>query len=164
MQIDLPTAPARRESPRGVQQVNQAQARVTEPISARSPSSNFDAQPAALPFSALEHLFVFTTGGKKSVWESPVAVQKFREWVGQDLATVRQNVSRDVVYRCDPTTLLGSEGTLSESAWQVMAARQPALVDKQRKGGSQLRVRTFCVESGTVVALALFYDANKLPA
>src|SRR5208282_2584726 len=57
----------------------------------QSGSSEPAASTSPPPFSALEHVFIFTTGGKRSVWESPIAERKFREWVGRDLSLVRQS-------------------------------------------------------------------------
>jgi hypothetical protein len=117
---------------------------------------------APLPFAALEHVFVFTTGDRQSVWESPLTDLKFKHWIGQDLNAVRQAVPRDVVCNCDPVGLLGPDGNLSGSLWQWIAARRPELAEKQRRGACCLSVHTFRLESGAVVALALFYDSQKL--
>jgi hypothetical protein len=161
MHTQLARPPSRQQSPfRGVTAAeDQTDILKAAPAQQSSPETSV---PPALPFAALNHLFVFTSGAKQSVWESPIADQKFKQWVGQDLDTVRQGVPRDVVFNCDPVGLLGSNGNLSDAVWRLISARRPALVEKQRQGGCCLSVRTFRIESGSVVALALFYDAEKL--
>jgi hypothetical protein len=161
MQTNLAKPPKRQQKPRSedaaAAQTDTPKAR---PAQASAPEAGSPATP--LPFDALEHLFVFTTGDKQSVWESSTANQKFKEWVGQELEVVRQGVPRDVVFNCDPVGLLGSDGNLSKSVWKLIAGRRPELVQKQREGGCCLSVRTFRLESDAVVALALFYNAQKI--
>lgn len=117
---------------------------------------------SAMPVSALEHIFTFTTGDGPSAWKSPAVVQMLQKIVGADLNAIRQNVRRDVVGQCAAGELLKPDGSISEGVWKAMAAHQPALVQQARERLYRVCVRTFRAEDDTVVALVLFYNKQKL--
>ena len=86
----------------------------------------------------------------------------FKEVIGEDLSTLREEVTRDVVARCAVGELLKPDGSVSEAVWRAMAAFRPALVQQARERLYRICVRTFRIEEDAVVALVLFYNKQKL--
>ncbi len=119
---------------------------------------------SGMPFSALEQIFVFTTGDGPAVWESSMAIRMLEGITGEKLDTIREAVARDVFGRCDIGQRLRRDGTIPESAWRAMWSLKPDLVQEAQKGAHRVCVRTFPVETGDVVAVFLFYNKQKLPA
>jgi hypothetical protein len=117
---------------------------------------------SGMPSSALEHLFVFTTGAGPAVWQSPALARMLEKIIGEDLNALRQNIPRDVVAECDIADLLRPDGTISDAVWRAMSAHRPALVQQAREKAHRICVRTFRIEADTVVALVLFYNKQKL--
>ena len=101
---------------------------------------------------------MFTTGDGPSAWQSPTVARMLKEIIGEDLSTLRQEVSRDVVARCAAGELLKPDGSISDAVWRAMAAHRPALVQQARERLYRICVRTFRIEADTVVALVLFYN------
>ena len=135
-------------------------------VTAPEPEEGSAAAPSqvssGLPSSALEHIFVFTTGDGPAVWQSPALARMLHTIIGEELGTLRQNISRDVVGGCDIGDLLRRDGTISDAVWRAMAAHRPALVQQARDRLHRICVRTFRIEADTVVALVLFYNKQKL--
>jgi hypothetical protein len=115
-----------------------------------------------MPASALEQIFMFTTGDGPSAWRSPTVVRMVKEITGEDLSTLRKNVPRDVVARCAVGELLKPDGAISDAVWQAMGAHRSQLVQRARDRLYRICVRSFRVEAETVVALVLFYNKQKL--
>ncbi len=105
---------------------------------------------------------MFTTGDGPSAWQSPTVARMFKEVVGEDLSTLREEVSRDVVARCAAGELLKPDGSVSDAVWRAMAAHRPALVQQARERLYRICVRTFRIEADAIVALVLFYNKQKL--
>ena len=118
--------------------------------------------PSGMSSSALEEIFLFTTGDGPSAWQSPVVAQMLKEIIGEDLSTLHLDVSRDVVARCAVDELLTPDGSISEAVWHAMAAHQPDLVQQARDGLHRICVRIFRIEADTTVVLVLFYNKQKL--
>jgi hypothetical protein len=112
--------------------------------------------------SALEQVFMFTTGDGHSAWQSPTVARMFNEIIGEDLGTLREEVSRDVIARCAVGELLKPDGSVSDAVWRAMAAHRPALVQQARERLYRICVRTFRIEGDAIVALVLFYNKQKL--
>jgi hypothetical protein len=116
---------------------------------------------SGLPFAALEHIFLFTTGDGPAAWESPEVARMLESIIGADLELIRQNVPREVVARCAAGELLKPDGSISDAVWRAMAAYQPDLVLQARNRLHRVCVRTFRVGADTVAALVLFYNKEK---
>ena len=116
------------------------------------------------PASALDQIFVFTTGDGPSAWRSPTAARMLREIIGEDISALRESVPRDVVARCAIGELLKRDGSLSDNVWRAMAAHRPAIVQDARARLYRVCVRTFRVEEDVLVVLVLFYNKQKLVA
>jgi hypothetical protein len=117
---------------------------------------------AGMPFAALDHIFLFTTGDGPAASQSPEVGRILEAIVGTDGDIIRPNVSRDVIGRCAVGELLKPDGSISEAVWSVMAAHQPDLVKRARERLYRVCVRTFRAEADSVVALVLFYNKEKL--
>ncbi|HOX58841.1 MAG TPA: hypothetical protein P5205_17350 [Candidatus Paceibacterota bacterium] len=115
-----------------------------------------------MPFSALHHIFLFTTGEGPAAWQSSEVARMLEAVIGMDLATIRQNVPRDVVAKCTAGDLLKPDGSISDAVWRAMATFQPDLVLQARNRRHRVCVRTFRIEADVVAALVLFYDKEKL--
>ena len=132
------------------------------------PEAEFDPVPlppevaSGMPFAALEHIFLFTTGDGPAAWQSPEVGRMLENVVGAELDLVRQNVPRDVIAGCAPAQLLKPDGSISDAVWRVMNAHQPGLVQQARKRLHRVCVRTFRIGADTVAALVFFYDKEKL--
>jgi hypothetical protein len=115
-----------------------------------------------MPVSALEQVFMFTTGDGPSAWQSPTVARMLKEIVGEDLSTLRAEVMRDVVAWCAVGELLKPDGSISEAVWRAMAVHRPMLIQQAREKLYRVCVRTFRIEANTTVALVLFYNKQKL--
>jgi len=117
---------------------------------------------SGLPLSALDHMFLFTTGDGPAAWQSPEVARMLKAIIGADLEIIHQKVPRDVVARCAVAELLKPDGTISDAVWRAMGAHQPDLVLQARNRLHRVCVRTFRIEEDAVVALVLFYNKQKL--
>jgi hypothetical protein len=117
---------------------------------------------SGMPFAALEQLFVFTTGGGRAIWNSPIMSRMLEAIVGEKMERIRQGTPRDVIFNCDLSKLLKRDGAISDSVWHAMEIREPTVVARAQKKLSRTCVRTFNLEMDTVVALVLFYNIQKL--
>ena len=117
---------------------------------------------SGMPASALEQMFVFTSGEGPATMLSPVTALTVKEVTGEDLESLRARVPRDVFGRCNIGERLRREGTVPSSAWRAMSSLKPEVVQRAREGKFRICVRTFTVEPNDVVALFLFYDKEKL--
>jgi hypothetical protein len=117
---------------------------------------------SGMPFMALEQLFIFTTGDA-SVWNSPIVALMLEAIVGEKLDVIRRSTPRDVIFNCDLSQLLKRDGAISDAVWRAMAIREPSIIARAQQKLSQTCVRTFQIDTGTVAALILFYNAQKLP-
>ena len=134
----------------------------TAPEPKEEPAATPPQVSSGMPSSALEHIFVFTTGAGPAVWQSPALARMLEKIIGEDLGAVRHNIPRDVVAECDLGDLLRPDGTISDAVWRAMSAHRPALVQQAREKVHHVCVRTFRIEADTVVALVLFYNKQKL--
>ena len=142
----------------------------TDSAPAASPVSEPEEESAALsqqvssgmPAAALEQIFMFTTGDGPSVLRSPTVARMLKEIIGEDPDALREGIPRDVVARCAVAELLKSDGSISEAVWRAMAAHRPAIVQQARDRLYRVCVRTFRIEADAVVAVALFYNKQKL--
>lgn len=117
--------------------------------------------PSGLPFSALEQVFVFTTGEGRTVFESAKVAEVVQDAVGEPLSDVRQRIPMDVVGHADVGVQVLIDGSVPEKAWRAMNAIKPAIAEKAQAGLYEVCIRPFSVENNDVVALFLFYDALK---
>jgi hypothetical protein len=117
---------------------------------------------AGLPTSALEEVFMFTTGDGPTAWQSPTAVRMLQEIIGEDPAGLREGIQRDVIGRCVVGELLKPDGAISDAVWRAMAAHRPAIVQQARERLYRVCVRTFRIEADAMVAVVLFYNKQKL--
>jgi hypothetical protein len=138
------------------------------PVPAPEPKSEPPPSPATLPvssgmpFSALEHIIVFTSGEGQAALQSKATAKMLQDIVGEDLATIRSKVPRDVVANCDIAERVRREGTIPDSAFRAMATLNLPLVQKAREGVFQICVRTFPLETKGIVTVFLFYNKAKL--
>jgi hypothetical protein len=117
---------------------------------------------SGMPFAALERIFLFTTGDGPAAWHAPEFVEMLEVSVGADIATIRNDVPKDIIGHCAVTELLKQDGSLSEAAWRVMASHQPNLVQQARERLLRVCIRTFRIGTGMVAAMVLFYNKQKL--
>jgi hypothetical protein len=119
---------------------------------------------SGLPASALDQIFVFTTGDGPSAWRSPMVARMLKEIIGDDVSALREGVPRDVVARCAVGELLKPDGSISDAVWRAMDAHRPVIVQDARARLYRVCVRTFRVEADVLVVLVLFSNKQKLPA
>lgn len=115
-----------------------------------------------MPFSALEHIFVFTTGEGRTLFESAKVTRVVEETVGEPLSAVRQKCPVDVVGHADVGVQVLIDGATPEKAWRAMKAIKPSVAKMALEGSYEVCVRPFSVENNEVVALFLFYDLSKV--
>ncbi len=133
---------------------------VLEPAEEPTPTS-FQVS-SGMPTSALEQIFMFTTGDGPTAWHSPTVAQMLKEIIGEDPGVLRADIPRDVVARCAVGELLKADGSISNVVWRVMAGHRPAIVRDARDRLYRVCVRTFPIEAEAVVVLVLFYNKQKL--
>ncbi|HEU0038460.1 MAG TPA: hypothetical protein VFR76_04230 [Verrucomicrobiae bacterium] len=136
----------------------------TAPV-AEPKSPEFSATPSmssGKPFSALEQIFILTTGEGPSAFPSAVTTAMLVEAVGETLDNIRAKVPVDVIGRADAAVLKTIRaGSIPDSAWRVLFAIKPAIAQQAQDGAYHLCVRAFPVESNEAVALFLLYNKQK---
>jgi hypothetical protein len=116
---------------------------------------------AGMPFSALEQIFILTTGDGPAASRSTVTASLLREVIGEDWETIRQIVPRDAIGNCAVLSEL-AEGTIPAMLWKVMTAFKPLLLQQAREGAYRICIRSFQIETGDLVSVFLFYSKDKL--
>jgi hypothetical protein len=115
------------------------------------------------PFSALEQIFVFTTGEGPTAFKSEITTAMLVEAAGEKLENIRSRVPVDVIGGADADVLEAIRaGSIPASAWRALLNVKPAVAQQAREGMYHLCVRTFPVESKALVALILLYNKQKL--
>jgi len=122
-----------------------------------------DAQLAAgLPFSALEQIFILTTGKGQPASRCSVTVDMLQQIIGEDIETIRAVVPRDVIAECKVLEGMRGKGAIPGSVWRAMTAFKPDLLHQARDGAHRIVVRSFEIDTGDFVCLFLFYNKSKL--
>ena len=115
------------------------------------------------PFSALEQIFVFTTGDGPSAFKSAVTTAMLTEAVGESMDNIRSKVPVDVIGGASQAALETIRaGSIPGPAWRALFAIKPAVAQQAQDGVYHLCVRTFSVEPNEAVALFLLYNKQKL--
>jgi hypothetical protein len=117
---------------------------------------------SGLPFAALEHIFILTTGDGPPASRSATTARMLEQTVGEALASIREKAHRDVLSRCSFIEQVRTKAALPAAAWSAMANYQTQLVQDARAGLYKVCVRTFPIETGDFVCLFLFYNKQKL--
>jgi hypothetical protein len=139
----------------------------TAPAAEPEPDSPATFVPASMssgkPFSALEQIFILTTGEGPSAFPSDVTTARLVEAVGETLDNIRSKVPVDVIGRADAAVLKAiRSGSIPDSAWRALFAIKPAIAQQAQDGAYHLCVRAFPAEPNEAVALFLFYNKQKL--
>jgi hypothetical protein len=134
-----------------------AAAAAAEPVAQQQKEPGKEELASGLPCSALDHIFLFTTGDGPAAWYAPPVTQMLEASIGTDIDTIRKDTPRDVIGQCAVGELLKPDGSLSDAAWLKMAAHQPTLVQQARARLLRVCVRTFRIDPDTVAAIVLFY-------
>lgn len=115
------------------------------------------------PFSALEQIFVLTTGEGPAAFKSEVTNAMLQEAAGESLAEIRAKVPVDVIGRANAVALESiRSGTMPDSVWRALSAIKPEVVQQAQAGAYHLCIRTFPLESQDSVAVFLLYNKQKL--
>src|SRR2546428_1630113 len=69
----------------------------------------------AMPFAALEQIFIFTNGEGPALMRSPATTRMLQEIIGEDWSRIREKVPRDVFGRCDIADRVKKEGKVPAS-------------------------------------------------
>jgi hypothetical protein len=135
----------------------------TEPTAAETAAALSGAEiplktvPSGLPFSALDQIFIFTTGEGRSVFESQLANQKLEDTIGEPVDKIRDQVQVNVVGRVDAGVEMMHDGSIPDKAWRAIAAIKPDVAEQAKAGAYQFCVRTLLAETNDVITLLLFY-------
>jgi hypothetical protein len=137
-----------------------------EPESSSTPVTAAESPPAAdvssgMPCAALEQIFVITTGEGPDASRSPSTAEMLERITGLDFASIRAQIPRDVIGRCNILEGLKGQTSTQGSLWGVMARLQPELLQKARDGLYRICIRTFRIDNGDLVSLFLFYNKEK---
>lgn len=116
---------------------------------------------SGLPFTALEQVFILTTGDAQTASRSPVATSLLQDVIGEDWTTIRSLVPRDAIGRCAILSQMG-KGPIPPLVWRAMTAFKPVLLQQAREGSHRICIRTFQIETGDTVSVFLFYSKAKL--
>ncbi len=114
-----------------------------------------------MPFAALDHSFLLTSGDGPTALRSEVMQLMLQRIIGQDIAAIRPQVPRDVVGRCNILEGLKGQSSVPAAVWKKMAELRPELMQQARDGVYRICVRSFRVENGDTVSLFLFYNKQK---
>lgn len=140
-----------------------------EPAAAATATAETEALPSlaeqlssGLPFSALERIFIFTTGDGPTASRSPVTARMLEATTGETLDQIRREVPRDALTHCSFLEALRGGGTLPDAAWRAIAGLDLLLVQQAREGLYRICIRSYPIETNDFAALALFYNKAKL--
>jgi GYF domain 2 len=139
-----------------------APAAAPEPEAGQAPNPPQPEPDSGMPFAALVRIFLFTSGDGPAAWHAPEVMRMLEAMVGVDIGTIRLDVPRDIIGQCAPGELLKQDGALSEAAWRMVGTYQPGLIQQAREQLLRVCVRTFRIGAGTVAALVLFYNKQKV--
>jgi GYF domain 2 len=117
---------------------------------------------SGLPFSALEQIFIFTTGEGRLVFESKATVETLQDTINETLGTIRERISVDVIGRADFGGQVIREEAIPDKAWRAMFTIKPELTQQARDGSYQICVRSFSADNKDTITLVLLYDKSKL--
>jgi hypothetical protein len=117
---------------------------------------------SGLAATALDQVFILTTGEGPTASRSPTTIKVLEQTVGEPIAAIRERATRDVVSHCTFIEQLRTQGAVPAAAWTAMANFKTQLVQDARTGRYKVVVRTFPTESGDLVCLFLFYNRAKL--
>jgi hypothetical protein len=121
------------------------------------PAAPLMTAPSGLPFSALEQVFIFTTGEGRSVFESQLASHKLEDATGEAVEKIREMVQVNVVGRVDAGVEMMNDGSIPDKAWRAISAIKPEIAERAKAGAYDYCVRTVLSENNDVVTLLLFY-------
>jgi len=115
-----------------------------------------------MPFAALEHIFVFTSGTGSGVFDSRVVAGVLQDAVEIPLDAIVKKVSIDVIGCSDVGTRIMRQGSIPDIAWIAMSAIKPVLAKQAQDGLYRCCVRPCPSESNEIVAFILLYSKQKL--
>jgi hypothetical protein len=121
------------------------------------PAALLETAPSGLPFSALDQIFIFTSGEGRSVFESQLANQKLEDTVGEKVDKIRESVQVNVVGRVDAGVEMMQDDSIPDKAWRAITAVKPDVAEQAKAGAYQFCVRTLLSENNDVITLLLFY-------
>jgi hypothetical protein len=116
---------------------------------------------SGMPFSALEHIFILTTGEAREASRSSQTATTLEQVIGTDWETIRQVVPRDAISQCAQLEGLTKEA-VPALIWRTLTAFKPDLLAQAKEGLHRICVRRFRIETGDLVAVFLFYNKSKL--
>jgi hypothetical protein len=122
-----------------------------------NPATLLETAPSGLPFSALDQIFIFTSGEGRSVFESQLANQKLEDTVGEKVDKIRESVQVNVVGRVDAGVEMMQDDSIPDKAWRAITAVKPDVAEQAKAGAYQFCVRTLLSENNDVITLLLFY-------
>jgi len=118
--------------------------------------------PSPLPLSALEQIFVFTTGEGRTFFQSQTVARKFHELTGQSLETIRENVHVDIIGHASVGVEVMEGRPIPRKAWRAMFSIRPVIAQGAKDDAYQVRTHAFTTENSDTVAALLFYKKQKL--
>ena len=130
-------------------------------VASETPGTDQIPLSTGMPFSALEQIFLLTTGEGQVASKSLVTVTLLQTAIGEDWEVIRQFVPRDVIGNCSALAEIG-KGPTPPLLWRAMTAFKPQLLQQAREGVYRICVRTFRLETGELVSAFLFYNKQKL--
>jgi hypothetical protein len=122
-----------------------------------NPATPLETAPSGLPFSALDQVFIFTSGEARSVFESQLANQKLEDSVGEKVGKIRETLQVNIVGRVDAGVEMMHDDSIPDKAWRAIAAIKPDVAEQAKAGAYQFCVRTLLSENNDVITLLLFY-------
>jgi hypothetical protein len=126
-----------------------------------NPATLLETAPSGLPFSALDQIFIFTSGEGRSVFESQLANQKLEDTVGEKVGKIRESVQVNVVGRVDAGVEMMQDDSIPDKAWRAITAVKPDVAEQAKAGAYQFCVRTLLSENNDVITLLLFYKKQS---
>jgi len=129
---------------------------------AKAAGSGEPQAPSGLPFSALDQIFILTTGQGQPASRSGTTVDMLQQIIGEDIETIRSIVPRDVIAECKVLEGMRGKGAIPGSVWRAMTAFKPDLLQRARDGAHRIIVRSFEIDTQDFVCLFLFYNKSKL--
>jgi len=112
------------------------------------------------PFSSLEHIFIFTTGEGRSVFQSQAVIRKLEEIVGEPAGTIREKVTVDVIGHANVGVEMMLNQAIPDKAWRAMFAIRPVIAQNARDELYHVCARPFTTENNDSAA-ALFFYTNR---
>jgi hypothetical protein len=116
---------------------------------------------SGLPFAALEHIFIFTTGEGRLLFQSEAVVRKLQEIVGKPVAAIREKAPVDVIGHANVGVEMMLNRAIPDKAWRALFSIKPVLAQGAKDDLYHVCTRAFTTEDNDTIGALFFYSKEE---